>query len=61
MEERRSTGPYVIDTKGKKGDREFWKASMDPIIESKFDKYMQIISIGRAAKTELNRRKTDNA
>lgn len=57
MDERTATGPYVIDKDGNKGDRNFWAAEMDPVVEEKFDNYLKAFSINKAAKKELARRK----
>lgn len=59
--ERKGSGPFVMNDKGQRGDRDFWETEMNPEAESKFDRYLKIKQLGRAAKKELSKRNLNNA
>lgn len=59
--ERNGSGPFVVDDKGQKTDREFWNAVMKPESEAKFDRFMKIKRLNTAAKKELSKRKVNEA
>lgn len=59
--ERIGSGPFIMDEKGQKNDREFWNAVMNPESEAKFDRYMKIKRLNKASKKELSKRKVNEA
>ena len=52
-----TSGPFVIQPDGTMSDREIWESEMDPELELKFDEYLFMKAINKAAKEELARRK----
>lgn len=60
-EKRKSTGPYIINKEGQKGDRDLWTNIMTPDSEATFDRYLKIKKIGKAAKLEKEKRLSQKA
>ena len=58
---KKATGPYAINENGERSDRKLWEAEMNPESEAKFDRYLEIKGINRAAKKELARRQIHKA